>query len=97
VQAGYLRGMRDMKRGLVLDVTPVATMRTTGLPNAAGDDWRYGVDEQFGADVRWGVTSNFTLNATGIGISIGAGRLSVAYRARSPTAYAPTGGRRRAH
>ncbi len=33
----------------------------------------------------------------GIGISIGAGRLSVEYRARSPTAYAPTGGRRRAH
>jgi hypothetical protein len=64
VQAGYLRGMRDMKRGIVLDVTPVATMRTTGLPDAAGDDWRYGVDEQFGADVRWGVTSNFTLNAT---------------------------------
>jgi hypothetical protein len=33
----------------------------------------------------------------GIGISIGAGRLSVEYRARSPTAYAPTVGRRRAH
>jgi hypothetical protein len=36
-------------------------------------------------------------DALGIGISIGAGRLSVEYRARSPTAYAPTGGRRRAH
>ncbi|WP_396224374.1 hypothetical protein [Gemmatimonas sp.] len=32
----------------------------------------------------------------GIGISIGAGRLSVEYRARSPAARAPTGGWRRA-
>ena len=64
VQAGYLRGMRDMKRGVVLDVTPVATLRTTGTPDATSDDWRYGTQEQIGADVRWGVSSNFTLNAT---------------------------------
>ena len=64
VQAGYLRGMRDMKRGVVLDVTPVATLRTSGAPDSTRDAWRYGTQEQFGADVRWGVTSNFTLNAT---------------------------------
>jgi Domain of unknown function (DUF5916) len=64
VQAGYLRGMRDMKRGLVLDVTPVATMRTSGLPDTTTGAWGYGVQQQVGADVRWGVTSNFTLNAT---------------------------------
>ena len=63
VQAGYLRGMRDMKRGLVLDVTPVATARTSGAPDAGGD-WRYDTQEQFGGDARWGVTSNFTLNGT---------------------------------
>lgn len=33
---------------------------------------------------------------TGIGISIGAGRLTVEHRAKSPTARAPTSGRRRA-
>ncbi len=64
VQAGYLRGMRDMTRGVVLDVTPVATMRATGAPDATTGDWRYGTQRQVGADVRWGVTSNFTLNAT---------------------------------
>ncbi len=38
----------------------------------------------------------FTHMAAGIGIPIGAGRLSVEYRARSPAARAPTGGWRRA-
>jgi hypothetical protein len=63
-QAGYARGMRNMKRGLVLDVTPVATSLTTGGPDTASGDWRYTARQEVGADVRWGVTSNFTLNAT---------------------------------
>jgi Domain of unknown function (DUF5916) len=61
-QTGYLRGMRGMKRGLVLDVTP----NSIGFANGAPDngDWKYGTRAEFGTDVRWGVTSNFTLNGT---------------------------------
>jgi Domain of unknown function (DUF5916) len=63
-QAGYARGMRDLRRGLVLDVTPVATSLTSGAPAADSGDWRYVARQEVGADVRWGVTPNFTLNAT---------------------------------
>lgn len=61
-QAGYLRGMSGMKRGLVLDLTPTSVTSTTGTPSV--DGWRYGTRSEASGDVRWGVTSNFTLNAT---------------------------------
>lgn len=61
-QAGYLRGMRDMHRGLVLDLTPNSIAFVEGAPAASG--WRYGSRGEIGTDVRWGVTSNFTLNGT---------------------------------
>jgi hypothetical protein len=65
-QAGYLRGMSGMKRGLVLDVTPTTTSFATGAPAAAADGgaWGYSTRGQVGGDVRWGATSNFTVNAT---------------------------------
>ncbi|WP_439642489.1 DUF5916 domain-containing protein [Gemmatimonas sp.] len=66
-QAGYLRGMTGMKRGLVLDLTPTSVTSTTGGP-AGGitdpDTWRYGTRGELSGDVRWGITSNFTVNAT---------------------------------
>ncbi|HYW33118.1 MAG TPA: DUF5916 domain-containing protein [Gemmatimonas sp.] len=62
-QAGYLRGMGGMQRGLVLDVTPTYTAFATGKPGA-NDSWQYGTRGQFGGDVRWGATPNFTVNAT---------------------------------
>ncbi|MCC7001695.1 MAG: carbohydrate binding family 9 domain-containing protein [Gemmatimonadaceae bacterium] len=61
-QSGYLRGMSGMKRGLVLDLTPTSVTSTTGTPST--DGWRYGTRSEASGDVRWGVTSNFTLNAT---------------------------------
>ena len=61
-QAGYLRGLSRMKRGLVLDVTPNAIARVEGRPD--GTDWRYASKIEPSTDVRWGVTNNFTLNAT---------------------------------
>ncbi|MFN5599592.1 MAG: DUF5916 domain-containing protein [Gemmatimonas sp.] len=61
-QSGYLRGMTGMKRGLGLDVTPTSVSSTTGRP--ATDGWKYGARGEFGGDVRWGITSNFTVNAT---------------------------------
>jgi len=62
-QAGYLRGMGGMQRGLVLDVTPTTTAFANGRPTAA-DAWQYGTRGQVGGDVRWGATSNFTVNGT---------------------------------
>ncbi|WP_373062461.1 DUF5916 domain-containing protein [Gemmatimonas sp.] len=62
-QAGYLRGMTGMKRGLVLDLVPTSTTFANGAPNGA-DSWKYGTRGQFGGDVRWGATANFTVNGT---------------------------------
>ncbi|MCE2902079.1 MAG: DUF5916 domain-containing protein [Gemmatimonas sp.] len=61
-QSGFLRGLTGMKRGLVLDLTPTSVTSTMGSPSA--DAWRYGTRGEFGGDVRWGITSNFTVNAT---------------------------------
>ncbi|MCZ8205799.1 DUF5916 domain-containing protein [Gemmatimonas sp.] len=65
-QSGFLRGLTGMKRGLVLDLTPTSVTSTTGAPaaGAAPESWRYGTRGEFGGDVRWGITSNFTVNAT---------------------------------
>jgi hypothetical protein len=64
-QAGSLDGLRDLRRGLVLDITPVATTRVDGSRNAVGDRWDYdGSRPEFGANVRWGVTQTLTMNGT---------------------------------
>ena len=63
-QGGRLTGMTDLRRGLVLDVTPELTQHTDGTPPAAGG-WSYsGKQPTVGANVRWGVTNNLTLNGT---------------------------------
>lgn len=61
-QEGFLRGMKGMERGLVLDLTPSFTTIASGTP--ISDRWHYGVRNDAGGDIRWGVTPNFTLNAT---------------------------------
>lgn len=61
-QQGHLRGMRGLKRGLVLDLTPTSITTTSGTPSV--DGWKYGTKGEFGGDVRWGVAPNLTLNAT---------------------------------
>ncbi|NUQ19982.1 MAG: hypothetical protein HOQ09_03380, partial [Gemmatimonadaceae bacterium] len=67
-QSGALEGLTDLHRGLVLDVTPEVTQRTTGSPTIAssgGRAWNYAAARpQAGATVRWGVSNNMTLNAT---------------------------------
>ncbi len=62
-QAGYLRGMTGMKRGLVLDLVPTSTTFASGAPSGT-DGWKYGSRGQLGGDMRWGATSNFTVNGT---------------------------------
>jgi hypothetical protein len=64
-QSGMLRGLSDLRRGLVLDVTPELTQRTTGEPTTVGPTWRYEAERpKLGGNVRWGISNNFTLNGT---------------------------------
>ncbi len=62
-QAGTLEGLTDLRRGLVLEVTPTLTGRLDGAPNAVSN-WRYDGVGDFGADVRWGISQNLTMNGT---------------------------------
>lgn len=63
-QNGTLAGLTGLERGLVLDVTPEATSTVSGAPQPSG--WTYGGGSpRLGATLRWGVTSNLTLNGTG--------------------------------
>jgi hypothetical protein len=62
-QAGTLTGMSDLRRGLVLDLNPELTSSVAGARSDAG--WEYGGGKpEVGGNVRWGITSNLTLNGT---------------------------------
>ena len=62
-QSGTLGGLTDLRRGVVLDVTPELTDRVDGTPGT--DAWSYDAGRpQLGATVRWGITNNLTLNGT---------------------------------
>ena len=66
-QSGSLEGLTDLRRGLVLDVNPELTQRTSGAPNPtpAIGGWEYRSERpSLGANVRWGLSSNLTLNGT---------------------------------
>jgi hypothetical protein len=65
-QGGRLTGLTDLRRGLVLDLTPVVTQRSEGRPLRADPaTWDYRVRRpEVGGNVRWGVTNNLTLNGT---------------------------------
>ena len=63
-QGGTLEGLRDLERGLVLEITPSATARVDGARETAGS-WDYrGPDGELSGDVRWGLRQNLTLNGT---------------------------------
>ena len=61
-QSGWLEGLSDIHRGLVLDLTPVATERVDGAPAATG--YGYGHDEELGLDLHYGITPNLSLDGT---------------------------------
>jgi len=62
-QSGTLDGLTDLRRGLVLDLNPIATAKADGTPS--DDRWRYDTNRpEFGGNIRWGVTPNLTLNGT---------------------------------
>jgi hypothetical protein len=63
-QAGTLKGFTDLRRGLVLDLTPVVTAKADGGESESGA-WRYdAASPEFGGNIRWGVTPNLTMNGT---------------------------------
>ena len=65
-QSGALEGLTDLRRGLVLDLNPEATQRTSGVEPVGGvGRWRYASGRpELGGNVRWGITNNLTLNGT---------------------------------
>jgi hypothetical protein len=62
-QSGRLVGLKDLRRGVVLDVTPSVTSRSTGSRGTSGWDYAGGGPE-LGGTVRWGISNNLTLNGT---------------------------------
>ena len=65
-QSGVLEALTDLHRGLVVDVNPELTQRTTGLARgSAPNRWRYDRERpEIGANARWGITNNLTVNGT---------------------------------
>ena len=63
-QFGRLDGLTGLQRGLVLDVNPVVTSRTSGARNPTGSGYPYTTRPDVGGNVRWGITNTHTLNAT---------------------------------
>lgn len=62
-QSGTLVGLTDLHRGTVLEFNPEITQTASGSQRAAG--YGYTLDHtNIGANLRWGVTNNLTLNAT---------------------------------
>ena len=62
-QSGRLTGLHDLRRGLVLELTPVATQHVDGAADSTGA-WIYHGQPEVGGDVRWGITQNLSLNGT---------------------------------
>ena len=63
-QSGRLMGLKELRRGLVVDVIPEVVTRSLGSEDTRGE-WDYRRDgPQVGGNVRWGITNNLTLNAT---------------------------------
>ena len=62
-QAGHLKSLTDLKRGLVLDLNPVGVSKLDGEDTGRG--WTYDASRpEFGMNVRWGITPNLTMNGT---------------------------------
>jgi hypothetical protein len=62
-QAGRLRNLADLRRGLVLDLNPIATAKLDGRDTPSG--WGYDASRpEFGINLRWGITPNLTMNGT---------------------------------
>jgi hypothetical protein len=66
-QSGRLRNLADLRRGLVLDLNPIATFKVDGKLDGrdASNRWTYDPSRpEFGMNLRWGITPNLTMNGT---------------------------------
>ena len=63
-QFGKLVDLTELQRGLVLDLNPVFTARSLGTRSAIAGDFERSGKSDFGGNIRWGITSDWTLNAT---------------------------------
>jgi hypothetical protein len=64
-QGGTIEGLTGMDRGLVLDLNPMVTRKSTGANAPVSGGWSYTQPRpQFGLNLRYGVTNNLTLNGT---------------------------------
>ena len=62
-QSGHLIGLRELSRGLTVDIIPTVTSTSVGAP--ASGKWNYNTGRpEVGGSVRWGITSNLTLAGT---------------------------------
>ena len=62
-QSGRLKNLNDLRRGLVLDLNPIATAKLDGADTASG--WSYDASRpELGMNLRWGITPNLTMNGT---------------------------------
>lgn len=63
-QSGRLKNLSDLRRGLVLDLNPIATTKLDGQQGGGGD-WNYDPSRpEAGMNLRWGITPNLTMNGT---------------------------------
>jgi len=64
-QSGILTGLRDLRRGLTVDVIPTITSSAIGTRPTSSAPWEYNAARpELGGSVRWGITSNLTLAGT---------------------------------
>ncbi len=62
-QSGRLNGLRDLRRGLTIDMIPTVTSSSVGTRASA--QWKHNTSRpELGGSVRWGVTSNLTIAGT---------------------------------
>lgn len=64
IQAGALKSLTGLRRGLVMDVTPEFTSRLEGAPETPSGYQYKNVDPELGMNVRWGVTQNLSAAGT---------------------------------
>lgn len=63
-QSGEIVGLRELHRGLVMDLNPETTMRVEGAPEPDGRFTRDTGRPQLGGTVRWGITNSLSLSGT---------------------------------
>ncbi len=64
IQSGRLVGLTDLRRGLVLDITPEFTATVNGAPVTPGGSYDYTGKPELAGTVRWGMTQNLSLTST---------------------------------